>query len=108
MKRIFTAFMMMLCAACVASAANYLTFTAAEDGSSFGIKNTNNNPDVQYSLDDGATWNLLTDGESIPLAKKGDTILLLGKGHESTIIYKDGPIPWDERTAAENALKKLR
>ena len=70
--------MMMLCAACVASAANYLTFTAAEEGSSFGIKNTNNDPDVQYSLDDGATWNLLTDGESIPLAKKGDKALIRG------------------------------
>ncbi len=70
--------MMMLCAACVASAANYLTFTAAVDGSSFGIKNTHNNPDVQYSLDDGATWNLLADGDSIPLAKKGDKALLKG------------------------------
>ena len=74
--------MMMLCAACAASAANYLTFTAAEEGSSFGIKNTNNNPDVQYSLDDGATWNLLADGESIPLAKKGDRALLKGNNPE--------------------------
>ncbi|MBO4529929.1 MAG: T9SS type A sorting domain-containing protein [Paludibacteraceae bacterium] len=82
MKRIFTAFMMMLCAVCGASAANYLTFTAAEEGSSFGIKNTNNNPDVQYSLDDGATWNLLADGESIPLAKKGDRALLKGNNPE--------------------------
>ncbi|MBQ3647408.1 MAG: UDP-N-acetylmuramoyl-L-alanyl-D-glutamate--2,6-diaminopimelate ligase [Spirochaetia bacterium] len=46
--------------------------------------------------------------KAVSLAQKGDTILLLGKGHESTIIYKDGPIPWDERTAAENALKKLK
>ena len=46
--------------------------------------------------------------KAVSLAKKGDTILLLGKGHESTIIYKDGPIPWDERTIAEQALKKLR
>ena len=82
MKRIFTAFMMMLCAVCVASAANYLTFTAAEEGSSFGIKNTNNNPDVQYSLDDGTTWNLLADGESIPLSKKGDKALLKGNNPE--------------------------
>ena len=79
MKRIFTAFMMMLCAACVASAANYLTFTAAEEGSSFGIMHAGkNNPDVQYSLDDGATWNALTDGDSIPLAKKGDKALIRG------------------------------
>ena len=74
--------MMMLCAACVASAANYLTFTAAEDGSTFGIKNTYNDPDVQYSLDDGATWTVLADGDSIALAKKGDKALLKGNNPE--------------------------
>ena len=73
---------MMLCAACVASAANYLTFTAAEDGSTFGIKNTYNDPDVQYSLDDGATWTILADGDSIALAKKGDKALLKGNNPE--------------------------
>ena len=82
MKKIFTAFMMMLCVACVASAANYLTFTAAEDGSTFGIKNTYNDPDVQYSLDDGATWTVLADGDSIALAKKGDKALLKGNNPE--------------------------
>ena len=46
--------------------------------------------------------------KAVSMAQKGDTILLLGKGHESTIIYKDGPIPWDERTAAENAMKKFK
>lgn len=74
--------MMMLCVACVASAANYLTFTAAEDGSSFGIKNRDNDPNVQYSLDDGATWTVLTEGDSVVLAKKGDKALIRGNNPE--------------------------
>lgn len=44
--------------------------------------------------------------KAIMLAEKDDTVLLLGKGHESTIIYENGPIPWDERSAAEEALRK--
>ncbi|MBP5482599.1 MAG: leucine-rich repeat protein [Paludibacteraceae bacterium] len=82
MKRIFTAFMMMLCAACVASAANYLTFTAEEDSSSFGIVNAGNNPDVQYSLDGGETWTALAAGDTITLAHKGDKALLRGDNPE--------------------------
>ena len=79
MKKIFTAFIMMLCAVCVASAANYLTFTAEEDGSTFGIVNyEGNNPDVQYTLDDGETWTALAAGDTITLAHKGDKALLRG------------------------------
>ena len=79
MKKIFTAFILMICAACVASAANYLTFTAEEDGSTFGIvNNEDNNPDLQYSLDGGETWTALTGGEKVTLAHKGDKALLRG------------------------------
>jgi UDP-N-acetylmuramoyl-L-alanyl-D-glutamate--2,6-diaminopimelate ligase len=42
------------------------------------------------------------------LAGPGDTVLLLGKGHESSIIYKGGPIPWDEIEVAEKLLQKYR
>ena len=70
---------MMLCAACVASAANYLTFTAEEDSSSFRIVNNgSNNPDVQYSLDGGETWTALAGGKMVTLAHKGDKALLKG------------------------------
>ena len=70
---------MMLCAVCAASAANYLTFTAEEDSSSFGIVNNgDNNPDVQYSLDGGATWIALSGGKMVTLAHKGDKALLKG------------------------------
>ncbi|MBR0501866.1 MAG: hypothetical protein IJJ77_01320, partial [Paludibacteraceae bacterium] len=96
MKKIFTAFMMMLCAACAASAANYLTFTAEEDSSTFGIVYdwagllpSNGWPDIQYSLDGGETWSELAIGDKIILAKKGDKALIRGynengMGHWST------------------------
>jgi UDP-N-acetylmuramoyl-L-alanyl-D-glutamate--2,6-diaminopimelate ligase len=40
-------------------------------------------------------------------ARPGDIVLLAGKGHEPTIIGPDGPVPWDERAAAERALAML-
>ena len=39
-------------------------------------------------------------------AEKGDLVILLGKGHEGTIIYADGPIPWDEEQEAIAALNE--
>lgn len=40
-------------------------------------------------------------------AKRDDTVLLLGKGHEKTIEHADGEHPWDEVGAARGALKRL-
>ena len=40
-------------------------------------------------------------------ASPGDVVLLLGKGHEGSIIGPAGPAPWDERTEAEKALRSL-
>ncbi len=40
-------------------------------------------------------------------ARPGDVVLLAGKGHEPTIEGPDGPLPWDERRAAEDALAAL-
>lgn len=42
---------------------------------------------------------------TINRAKKGDTILLLGKGHEKTIERADGEHSWDEIATAHAALK---
>ena len=78
MRKIITAFMMLLCAVCMASAANYLTFTAEEDGSSFGIDYNYLEPDVQYSLDGGETWSELMVGDTILLPQKGDKALIRG------------------------------
>lgn len=36
-----------------------------------------------------------------------DTVLLLGKGHESSIIYPDGPVEWDEAGVARRLLKEM-
>jgi len=41
------------------------------------------------------------------LAQPGDVVLLLGKGHENSIIYADKTIPYDEITEAEKALSEL-
>ena len=40
-------------------------------------------------------------------AKKGDTVLLLGKGHEKTIEHDDREDPWDEIATATQALRAL-
>ena len=39
-------------------------------------------------------------------AKPGDTVLLLGKGHEKTIERADGEYPWNEMQVARDALKQ--
>src|SRR6266540_3898324 len=39
-------------------------------------------------------------------ARPGDIVLLLGKGHESCIIYGDTKTPWDEAGAARAALRE--
>ncbi len=40
-------------------------------------------------------------------AEPGDTVLLLGKGHEGNIIYADGAVEWDEEAEARRALQEL-
>jgi UDP-N-acetylmuramoyl-L-alanyl-D-glutamate--2,6-diaminopimelate ligase len=40
-------------------------------------------------------------------ARPGDIVLLAGKGHEQAIIRDDGPLPWDERSEAVQALGRL-
>jgi UDP-N-acetylmuramoyl-L-alanyl-D-glutamate--2,6-diaminopimelate ligase len=40
-------------------------------------------------------------------ARPGDIVLLAGKGHEQSIIGPDGPVPYDERTAALGALSAM-
>ena len=42
--------------------------------------------------------------KALSLARPGDMVLLLGKGHENTIIYKDHVMPFDEIAEAERAL----
>ena len=42
---------------------------------------------------------------AVAIALPGDTVLLAGKGHERSIIGALGPVPWDERASAEQALR---
>ncbi len=66
------------------------------------------NPDLK----EGGTLQLRPDRseairKAVSIARPGDTVVMLGKGHEASIIYRDGPIDWDERRAAEEALTSL-
>jgi UDP-N-acetylmuramoyl-L-alanyl-D-glutamate--2,6-diaminopimelate ligase len=45
--------------------------------------------------------------KALSLAKSGDLVLLLGKGHENSIIYGEKTIPYDEIGEAEKALAEL-
>ena len=45
--------------------------------------------------------------QAFKMADKNDIVLLLGKSHENSIIYKDGPHPYDEISEAEKALSEL-
>lgn len=44
---------------------------------------------------------------ALAAARPGDLVLLLGKGHEGSIIYADHAIPWDEAGEARRALAEL-
>lgn len=41
------------------------------------------------------------------VAQPGDLVLLLGKGHEGSIIYADYSLPWDEEGEARRALAEM-
>jgi UDP-N-acetylmuramoyl-L-alanyl-D-glutamate--2,6-diaminopimelate ligase len=44
---------------------------------------------------------------ALAAARPNDLVLLLGKGHEGSIIYADQSIPWDEAAEARRALRAL-
>jgi len=62
-------------------------------------------------LERGVTLLLIPDRgtairKAIALARPGDAVLLLGKGHECTIDYASGSIPWNEIDEAGKALEE--
>ena len=82
MVKKFTLTILLLCAFCATFAANYLTFTAEEDSSSFErniLRCEDSDKEIQYSLDNGQTWQFLPQGTTIILQKKGDKALLRRK-----------------------------
>lgn len=44
--------------------------------------------------------------QAVKLAKKGDTIIACGKGHETTILHGQTEYPWSESEAFRTALKQ--
>jgi UDP-N-acetylmuramoyl-L-alanyl-D-glutamate--2,6-diaminopimelate ligase len=45
--------------------------------------------------------------EALRRAGPGDTVLLLGKGHEGSILYSRSTLPWNEAEVAREALRAL-
>lgn len=45
--------------------------------------------------------------QAFKMAQKDDIVLLLGKSHENSIIYKDFVMPYDEISEAKKALKEI-
>jgi UDP-N-acetylmuramoyl-L-alanyl-D-glutamate--2,6-diaminopimelate ligase len=45
--------------------------------------------------------------KALSLAAKGDLVLLLGKGHENSIIYSDHVMDFDEITETEKVLGEI-
>ena len=43
--------------------------------------------------------------KAVSLAKTGDVVLILGKGHEKTILRDDGPHPFEDLKVAQKAIK---
>jgi UDP-N-acetylmuramyl tripeptide synthase len=46
-------------------------------------------------------------GMAIETARKGDIILIAGKGHETYQVLIDGPIPFDDREVARGILREM-
>lgn len=44
---------------------------------------------------------------ALSVARQGDTVLLLGKGHEQSLVTAAGPQPWDEASVAQELLREL-
>ena len=56
---------------------NWLCFTAEKNESKIWYRNTDNDPDVQYSLDEGKTWNIMEPLQPVVL-NNGDKIYFKG------------------------------
>ncbi|MBO4530832.1 MAG: leucine-rich repeat protein [Paludibacteraceae bacterium] len=57
---------------------NWLCFTAEEAGSTVGLYNVNNEPDIHYSLDSGQTWVPWAETDVVTLKNVGDKVYVKG------------------------------
>ncbi len=46
--------------------------------------------------------------KAVAIAQNADIIVLTGKGHETSLARGNNEIPWDERKAVQNALKRFK
>ncbi len=66
--------------------------------------------DVHFSMEKGKKYVFVVPDRkqavnfAISLAKRGDVVILTGKGHEKSINYGKGEEPWDETAAAKEAI----
>ncbi len=45
--------------------------------------------------------------KALEQAREGDTVLIAGKGHETTQVLRDRTLPFDDRQAARNVLREM-
>jgi UDP-N-acetylmuramoyl-L-alanyl-D-glutamate--2,6-diaminopimelate ligase len=60
----------------------------------------------------GAEVRLIPDrrealGAALRAARPGDVVMCLGKGHEKSIDYPDGPLAWDEASVVKEILSRV-
>ena len=77
MKKVFSLFCLQIILYSTSLSANHLTFTALQDYAHIELLWNGETPTIQYSEDEGQTWNYFPD--VITLKHKGDKILLKDK-----------------------------
>ncbi len=65
--------------------------------------------DILEGIPEGTTFSVIPDRaeairHTLSIAKDGDTVLLVGKGHETYEISADGTLPFDERALVQKFL----
>ena len=87
-------------------AANYLTFTAEEDSSSFSIEDHDIKSNIFYSLDNGMTWDQLTE-QPVKLAKGNQALLKGGKPDKTPSWDKYSNFKMEGAIAASGSVMSL-
>ena len=68
------------------------------------------NTEIEKGIDDKSKVEKIEDRSSaiekaVGIAKKGDIIVITGKGHERSMTYGKKELPWDEYEEVEKTLK---
>jgi len=65
---------------------------------------------IQNKIEGQSYWKITPREDALrqafALARAGDTVLLLGKGHEQSIVTAEGAQPWDEERSARRLLQQ--